>query len=535
MHVRTNTGAGTRTGGSPARGYRPWAALAIAGLTLLSAGTAATAAPAAPPEGAVVNAGAPGTVPGSYIVILKESAAKSLSPAGRSVVERYSGTIRRTYDAALNGYAADLTAQQARRLAADPAVAQVVQDSIVRIDSTQPSPPSWGLDRIDRRRKPGAGGNFVYPTSAGTGVTAYIIDTGISFSHHDFGGRAKSGYDAVDPGTPADDEQGHGTHVAGTVGGTKYGVAKKAKLVAVRVLNANGQGTTAQVIAGIDWVTKHAVKPAVANMSLGGGVNPALDTAVRNSIAKGIPYAVAAGNENQDASTHSPARVGTALTVGSTQSDDRRSDFSNYGAGVDLFAPGSDITSAAWWDDVSETTLSGTSMATPHVTGAVALYLSTHRTATPAQVSTAIKGNATTGGVWDKGANSPNRMLYTGSTKQKPVGPRFSNTHDYNFGSAPASSPVKVTGVSGKAPKDLEVSLSVKFPAYGFAALSLVAPDGTAYPLKLEDTRWDMADYGGVWTLNGSAETANGTWRLRAQEDPSVGHTGVITSWTLRF
>jgi subtilisin family serine protease len=516
-------------------GRRRIAALTIAAATLLSAGLAAQAQAAPPPEGVVVNAGAPGTVPGSYLVILNDARAKSQSPQGRSVIERYSGTITRTYDAALNGFAARLTAQQARRLAADPAVAQVVQDSLVHADTTQPVPPSWGLDRIDRRRKPGADKKYTYPTSAGTGVTAYVIDTGVNFAHRDFGGRARSGYDAVDPGTPADDEQGHGTHVAGTVAGATFGVAKKAKVVAVRVLDASGSGTTAQVVAGIDWVTRHAVKPAVANMSLGGAVNPALDTAVRNSIAKGITYAVAAGNNNEDASKHSPARVGTAITVGSTQTDDRRSDFSNYGPLVDIFAPGSDITSAAWWDNTSSTTLSGTSMATPHVAGAAALYLSAHRTASPATVSAALKASSTTGTIWDRGAGSYNRLLYVGSTPLKAITKRFTNNTNYAIGgNTPTTSSVTVTGVAGKAPKDLEVAVSIKFPAWGFLGMDLVAPDGTAYPLSLADTRWDMPDVGGVWTVNASVETANGKWRLRAN-DPYSSNTGYIDSWSLRF
>ncbi|MCB5170375.1 S8 family peptidase [Streptomyces bambusae] len=524
----------------PGRGFRgrPATAVALGAAMLLAVGTAATAtaAPAPQPEGVIANEGAAGTVPGSYIVILNPARADSLSADGRSVVARYDGRIRHTYSAALNGYAADLTARQARRLAADPAVAQVVQNSTVHADTTQPTPPSWGLDRIDRRRKPGQDKKYTYPTSAGTGVTAYILDTGINFTHRDFGGRARSGYDAVAPGTPAWDENGHGTHVAGTVAGTTFGVAKKSKLVAVRVLDANGSGTIAGVVAGVDWVTRNAVKPAVANMSLGGGANAALDTAVRNSIAKGITYAVAAGNENKDALTRSPARVSTAITVGSTQSDDRRSSFSNWGKGVDLFAPGSDITSAVWWDDSSSTTLSGTSMATPHVAGAAALYLSTHRTATPAAVDKAIKANATTDGVWDRGTGSPNRLLYVGTAKQKPVGPRFTNTANYAFsGGSAAHSPVTVTGLTGRAPSNLEVLLSVRNPAWGFPRADLIAPDGTVYSLKLTDTRWDMPDLGGVWSVNASAELAKGKWRLRVKEDPAAGLTGYIDSWTLRF
>ena len=244
-------------------------------------------------------------------------------------------------------------------------------------------------------------------------MKAYIIDTGIRSTHSDFGGRATSGYDAIDGGS-ADDCNGHGTHVAGTVGGTTYGVAKGVSLVAVRVLDCGGSGTTSGVIAGVNWVTSNhgAGQPAVANMSLGGGASSALDTAVSNSIADGVTYALAAGNSNANACNSSPARTPNAITVGATTSSDARASFSNYGTCVDIFAPGSSITSAWYTSNTATNTISGTSMASPHVAGAAAVYLEANPSATPAQVASALIAAATTGKVTSPGTGSPNRLLY---------------------------------------------------------------------------------------------------------------------------
>ncbi|HET8662241.1 MAG TPA: S8 family serine peptidase, partial [Micromonosporaceae bacterium] len=259
--------------------------------------------------------------------------------------------------------------------------------------------------------------SYTYPNTA-SNVHAYIIDTGIRFTHTDFGGRATSGFDAIDGGS-ADDCHGHGTHVAGTTGGGAYGVAKGVQLVAVRVLSCSGSGTTAQVIAGVDWVTANAVKPAVANMSLGGGVQTALDAAVANSIASGVTYAIAAGNSNADACNFSPARVGTAITLGATDINDNRASFSNWGTCLDLFAPGVSIPSAWWTSDTATASLSGTSMASPHAAGAAALVASANPTWSPQQVRDQIVADATTGVVGNPGAGSPNRLLFVGSA---PVG-----------------------------------------------------------------------------------------------------------------
>ncbi|MFE2944590.1 S8 family peptidase [Streptomyces sp. NPDC059255] len=387
------------------------AVAATAALGAVSLPAQAATAPSAPALGTVVGAGAEDAVSGSYIVTLKESSGlKAASASGRDVVAEYGGTVRRTYTAALNGYAATLSAAQARRLAADPAVDQVFQDRTVRALGTQTNPPSWGLDRIDQASLP-LNSSYTYPDTAGEGATVYVIDTGVRITHQDFGGRASYGYDAVDNDNTAQDGNGHGTHVAANAAGTAYGVAKKARIVAVRVLNNAGSGTTAQVVAGIDWVTRNHSGPSVANVSLGGGADAALDTAVQNSIASGVTYAIAAGNSNANAQNYSPARVPEAITVGATTSSDARASYSNYGARVDLFAPGSSITSAWNSSDTATSSISGTSMATPHVAGAAAVYLAGHPAATPAQVSTALVNGATSGVVTGPGSGSPNKLL----------------------------------------------------------------------------------------------------------------------------
>ncbi|BFV55295.1 serine protease [Kitasatospora sp. CMC57] len=501
------------------------AALAVAG--------GAAPATAAGQEGVVHGDGAPGTVPGSYLVILKSRALKADS--GTELAARYHGKLRRSFDAAFHGYSVELDSRQARRLAADPAVATVVPNRRVRLDatSTQTAPSSWGLDRIDHRRLP-LDHRYDYPDTAGQGVTAYIVDTGVMISHHDFGGRAVYGYDAIDGDTVAEDGHGHGTHVAATVAGALHGVAKKARVVAVRVLDDSGEGTTEQVVAGVDWVTSHAVKPAVVNMSLGGDPDEAIDTAVRNSIATGLTYTVAAGNDGLDASAHSPARVATALTVGATTSADRRASYSNYGPLVDLFAPGSDIVSAAtWWED-GETTMSGTSMAAPHVAGAAAIYLAAHRTATPAQVAAALTGSATTGSLHDLGEGSADRLLYTGSSPVRPPGPRFTNSTDLITDNGPVESPVTVTGISGRAPAELEVELDIKHGWSGDLRVELIAPDGTVYLIKAEEISDGSPDLTGVFAVDASSETANGTWRLRVT-DVLRYFSGYLDTWTLRF
>ncbi|GAA4854479.1 S8 family peptidase [Kitasatospora terrestris] len=386
-------------------------ATVLAGAALAGAASLPAAAAPAAPEGTVQQADSPTAIPGSFIVTLKPSA--GLAPAseqGRQLVARHHGRIKQTWDAAAHGFEVELSAVEARRLAADPAVAAVEQNQTVHADTTQTNPPSWGLDRIDQAALP-LNSAYTYPSTAGGGVTAYVIDTGVRISHGQFGGRAANGYDFVDNDAVAQDGNGHGTHVAGTIAGSAYGVAKAARVVGVRVLDNNGSGTTAGVISGVNWVTANAAKPAVANLSLGGGASTALDNAVANSIASGVTYAVAAGNSNANADNYSPARVPTAITVGATTSTDARASYSNYGTRVDVFAPGSSITSSWNTSDTATNTISGTSMATPHVAGAAAVYLAGHPSATPAAVDSALKAAATNGVLTGIGTGSPNRLL----------------------------------------------------------------------------------------------------------------------------
>jgi subtilisin family serine protease len=387
------------------------AAITGAATAALVGGLTALPAQAAPATGTVLAAGSPTAVDGSYIVTLKKSAGlKASSAAGKGLVKEYGGTVTKTFGTVLNGYTASLSATEAKRLAADPAVAAVEQNQRVHLTDTTQSSAPWGLDRIDQAALP-LSGTYTYPDSAGTGVTVYVIDTGVRITHTQISGRAAYGYDAVDGDTTASDGNGHGTHVATTIAGSTYGVAKKANIVAVRVLDNSGSGTTAGVIAGIDWVTSNHTTPAVANMSLGGSASTSLDTAVANSISSGVTYAVAAGNSAANASSYSPARVSTAITVGATTSTDAKASYSNYGSILDIFAPGSSILAGYNTSDTATATLSGTSMATPHVAGAAAVYLSGHTSSTPAQVATALVNGATSGVVTSAGTGSPNKLL----------------------------------------------------------------------------------------------------------------------------
>ncbi|MBK8045778.1 MAG: S8 family serine peptidase [Anaerolineales bacterium] len=354
-------------------------------------------------------------VPGEYIVVLKDSSnerqVESSAAFANRIAAQYGGTVLFTYDSVLNGFAIAMSADAATAVAAEPDVDYVEPNTVVTADTSQIG-ATWGLDRIDQRNRPL---NTVYGYGPnGTGVHAYIIDTGIRGTHTQFTGRMGAGYTAIVDGNGTNDCNGHGTHVAGTVGGTTYGVAKRVILHPIRVLGCTGSGTTAGVIAGVNWVANNKVKPAVANMSLGGGVSASLDSAVNNAISKGIVVVVAAGNSNVSACTSSPARVPNAVTVGATTNWDARASFSNYGTCLDIFAPGQDITSAWYTGNSVLNTISGTSMAAPHVAGAAALYLDLNNAATPASVRNALVNNATLNKVTNPGVGSPNKLLYTG-------------------------------------------------------------------------------------------------------------------------
>jgi subtilisin family serine protease len=378
------------------------------GLLSTSASAAPTQLPSETADGTVLGASADGVVAGRYIVMLKQGGVRAQS-VGASAQALAGGDVIHVFGERMPGFSARLTAAQARRLAADPSVAFVEQDRIIRLTKKQLN-PTWGLDRIDQRSRPRS--HSYKPTNTGAKVHAYVIDTGIRLTHHQLVGRAESGYDFVDGDTDASDCEGHGTHVAGTIGGTTYGVAKKVTLVSVRVLDCTGEGYLSDTVAGVEWVTDNAIRPAVANMSLGGDYSSSLEYAIRQSIAHGITYVVAAGNEDESACTGSPSGVPAAITVGATDSKDRRAYFSNYGKCVDIFAPGVDVKSSVGDSDTATAVWSGTSMACPHVTGAVAMMLDTHPHYSPAQVRSLLVARSTKGKIKDKGSKSPNRLLY---------------------------------------------------------------------------------------------------------------------------
>lgn len=372
---------------------------------LFAAVTPAMAAPNAAP---LLGTEAQNVLAGRYIVVLKDTVSERQADGVVQIARSSGGQVGFRYSAALKGFAASLPAAALEGLRRNPNVAYIEADQVITIDATQ-SNPTWGLDRIDQRALP-LSKSYTY-NFTGAGVTAYIVDTGINYAHSEFGGRASFGYDAF--GGSGADCNGHGTHVAGTVGGSVYGVAKGVSLVAVRVLDCSGSGSTSGVIAGVDWVKAHAVKPAVANMSLGGSKSTTLNNAVSSAIASGVTFAVAAGNSNRNACNYSPASVSTAITVGATTSSDARASYSNYGSCLDLFAPGSSITSAWYTSNTATSTISGTSMASPHVAGVAALYLQGHTSATPQAVRDAIVNNATSGKVSNAGSKSPNLLLYS--------------------------------------------------------------------------------------------------------------------------
>jgi serine protease len=353
-------------------------------------------------------------IPDRYIVVLHDEepgrAGRSVAALAREMAAGQGGRVIRVYERALTGFVVAMPAGAARALANDPRVRYIEQDSPVFALATQTN-ATWGLDRVDQRDRP-LSTTYTYDTT-GAGVHAYIIDTGIRRTHTDFGGRVSTtGFTAINDGRGTSDCNGHGTHVAATVGGANYGVAKQVTLHAIRVLNCSGSGTISGVIAGVDWVTGSHAKPAVANMSLGGGTSTALDDAVRGSIAAGVTYSIAAGNSNADACSSSPARVGSALTVGASTSTDSRASFSNYGTCVDLFAPGQSITAAWYTSDAATNTISGTSMAAPHVAGVAALYLDVNPDAAPATVNEAVVSAASVGRLSSIGLGSPNRLVY---------------------------------------------------------------------------------------------------------------------------
>ena len=423
--------------------------------------------------------------PGHQIVVFRNSVS-NVPALAQSLVAAHNGVLERTYQYAIKGFAAELSATAVASLRQHADVVAVEEDSYMSASTIQTG-ATWGIDRIDQRDLP-LSTTYSY-TATGNGVNAYIIDTGIRSTHVEFGGRAFAAFDAIGDGNGATDCNGHGTHVSGTVGGSTYGVAKQVRLFNVRVLGCTGSGTTSGVIAGVDWVTANRVMPAVANMSLGGGISTTLDQAVRNSIASGVTYALAAGNDNLSACNGSPSRVAEGITVGATTTTDARSSFSNFGTCVDIFAPGSGITSAYNGSDTQTAVLSGTSMAAPHVAGAVARYLQLNPGATPAAVAVAFTSNASAGKVSNPGTGSPNLLLYTEffegpPANQPPVASFTSSCTNLSctFNSTASSDDVGITNRSWTfgdgATAGNVVSPSRTYAAAGTYTVTLTVTDG---------------------------------------------------------
>ncbi len=518
---------------------------ALAGIAAAAVALAPGLAAAASPAGAagsgdtarttdlIPNAGDPGTLPGSYVVILDDE-----SPAAsdaRLLAEEYGGEVTHAYRHALKGFAAEMSQADALRLAADPAVELVRQNQLHHASTDiQVNPPSWGLDRIDEAELP-LDDLYEFPSHSGAGVDVYVIDTGVHTTHQEFEGRASIGYDAFNDGVTSG--YGHGTHVAGTVAGATYGVAKDASIISVRVIDAAGVATTATITGGVDWVTGQADGPSVANMSLGINADPILDTAVTNSIAAGVTYVASAGNSGQNVSISSPARVPEVITVGSVDRTDTFAASSNRGPGVDIFAPGVEIASADNASDNAIRIRSGTSMAAPHVTGAAALYLADNPNATPQQVRNALVEGAVTGAIHLLPVGTPNVLLHTGDEPGEvdvPDQPTFTNDTDVPItDSTTVTSSITVSGLSAlTAP--FYVDLDIEHEWAINLTVELVQPDGTVRQMCRPEMVCDWNEIYRTFTYTQSGLDPNGTWQLRVR-DPAAGDTGVIDSWSLRF
>jgi len=445
----------------------------------------------------LLNKDAANAVPGQYIVVFKDGTSKAMANQVKADVAREHGNAIQAEWTVVNGFSAKMSDASVAALQKNPNVKYVEQDVYVTVNE---NPNSWGLDRIDQRDLP-LDNSWLTGLSDGSGVHVYIVDTGIRMTHVEFAGMTfGNGYDFIDNDSDYSDCHGHGTHVAGTAVGQNHGIARGATLHGVRVLNCQGSGTGTQVINGINWVANNAILPAVANMSLGGGYSATENNAVNNAVAAGVVFAVAAGNENTDACTKSPASATDALTVAASTSADARSSFSNYGSCVDLFAPGSSITSSTNDSDTSTASWNGTSMASPHVAGVAALFLGDNPSWTPAQVRAAMIDDPNTGTSSGRlsGVNgSPNELLYWGT----------------ELDTAPPPTPTPVPGDCTGYNNSLAGSLSgtgvseywtYSSKASGSFEGDLTGPGGTDFDLYLQRSRKSS----GPWTTVASSLSA---------------------------
>ncbi|KJQ54441.1 Extracellular serine proteinase precursor [Microbacterium sp. SA39] len=452
------------------------AALTCASLIMLpsfaSANTDSTDSPDAP---TIIGAESEAAVDGEYLVVLKpQSDLGAADDIASALTEAVGGEVVEVFNTVIDGYSAKLSEDEALAIASDDRVDHVEQAQMVYALGEQTDPPSWGTDRVDQRGQP-LNQRFAYPDSAGAGVNVYVVDSGIRLTHSEFAGRLRPGFDAITPGGNASDCNGHGTHVAGTAVGSTYGIAKKATVYPVRVLDCKGESLSTTILTGIEWVAENAVRPATINYSVGcrqACSIPSIDAAVKSIVASGITWVSAAGNSNDDACRYSPQLVPETITVGNSTRTDSKAPSSSWGRCLDVWAPGSEIISSWFTGDTEARSATGTSMAAPHVTGATALYLSANPSATPAQVHAAVVDNATPGTLTGLDTASPNRLLYTGFLN------RTTN---------PAPTAVDLAAIANKTgtvgqPLSVSVSATGGTAPYSFSATGL--PAGLAIDAK---------------------------------------------------